>query len=118
MGALRAAVRVARRDAWRNRGRSALIGTMIALPVLAASTLSVVYRTDQLEARDIVAVNLGDEAQARITYTAGTQVEQSPDGQSAMSDGTSVTGPPTSEAEVRAVLTPPSGPASPVGAGT
>ncbi|HST82434.1 MAG TPA: FtsX-like permease family protein [Kineosporiaceae bacterium] len=66
--ALRAAIRMARRDAWRNRGRSFLIALMVALPVLSASAASVVYRSDQRDPQDIVLADLGNQAQARISY--------------------------------------------------
>ncbi len=79
--ALRAALRLARRDAWRNKGRSALIAVMIALPVLAASTVSVIYRSDEKDPQDYVQMTLGDQAQASLSFGSGEAIEQSPDGQ-------------------------------------
>jgi putative ABC transport system permease protein len=103
---LRAAVRMARRDVWRNRGRSALIAVMIALPVLATSTLSVVYRSDQRDPQDIVQAALGDESQALIFYQSGVRVSQGPNG---IAGGSSGTGDPAvpkaqTEAQLRALL--------------
>lgn len=77
--AVRAALRLARRDAWRNRGRSALIAVMVALPVLAASTVSVLYRSDQREPQDIVRVELGTQVQASLTIGDGTPTQQTAD---------------------------------------
>lgn len=81
MWALRAALRLARRDAWRNKGRSALIAIMVALPVLAASTVSVLYRSEDRDPQDIVQLTLGDQAQASLSVGLGAAIEQSPDGQ-------------------------------------
>ncbi len=48
MSALRATLRIARRDALRSRGRSVLVVAMIALPVLGVTAVDVVLRTYQL----------------------------------------------------------------------
>ena len=80
--AWRAALRIARRDAWRNKGRSALIAVMVALPVLAVSAADVVYRSAENDPRDIVELRLGDDAQALLRATAiGQRVDQSTDGE-------------------------------------
>lgn len=65
LSALRAAVRIARRDAWRAPGRSALVVAMIALPVMGATVIDVVARTQQLDPADVVDRELG-AAQARV----------------------------------------------------
>ncbi|MER6094515.1 ABC transporter permease [Streptomyces sp. NPDC001728] len=44
----RAAIRIARRDAWRSKGRSALVLAMIALPILGVSALDLTYRSSEL----------------------------------------------------------------------
>ena len=85
--AARAAIRLARRDAWRNKGRSALIALMVALPVLAASTVSVIYRSEQHDPQDVVAISLGAQAQASIAFGDGRPTAQSIDGQSSGSVG-------------------------------
>jgi putative ABC transport system permease protein len=63
-----ATLRLARRDAWRNRGRSLLVALMIAIPVLSMSAVSVVYHSDKDEPRDNVIISLGEgeQVQARI----------------------------------------------------
>jgi len=48
MSSWAAALRIARRDAWRAKGRSALVIAMIALPVLGVSAIDVLVRTDEL----------------------------------------------------------------------
>ena len=78
--AIRAGFRIARRDAWRNKGRSALIAVMVALPVLAASTVSVIYHSDQNSPRDNLRVTAGSQAQAALTLGDGQPIEQAPDG--------------------------------------
>ncbi|HET9655667.1 MAG TPA: FtsX-like permease family protein, partial [Kineosporiaceae bacterium] len=76
----RLALRIARRDTARSRARSLLIALLIGLPVLAAVTVDVVYRSDQLEPRDQVAVTLGRYAQARLEgLNPGIPLFQAPD---------------------------------------
>ncbi|MFJ5233336.1 ABC transporter permease [Kitasatospora sp. NPDC088391] len=48
MSTWRPLLRIARRDAWRAKGRSALVAAMIALPVLGATGIDVVHRSTQL----------------------------------------------------------------------
>jgi len=50
----RPALRIARRDATRARGRSALVLVMIGLPVLAIVCLDTLTRTTDVSVRDIV----------------------------------------------------------------
>ncbi|MCE0534278.1 hypothetical protein LWF15_02030 [Kineosporia rhizophila] len=107
----RAALRIARRDAWRNKGRSALIALMIALPVLVMASVSVLYRSDVRDPQDNVRVALGVQAQARIAYVDGTPIVQSPtdNGTQYVSEGTvgSAAAAPTPEefeAEVGALI--------------
>lgn len=93
--AWRAAFRLARRDAWRNKGRSALVALMIVLPVLAMSTVSVLYRSDDRDPQDDVRVRLGVQAQAEITFGDGTPIAQSPDGRGTNSNGVEPANAPT-----------------------
>ncbi|MFZ0158934.1 MAG: FtsX-like permease family protein, partial [Kineosporiaceae bacterium] len=85
----RAALRIARRDALRHKGRNLLVAIMVALPVLAVSAVDVLYRTSSLEPADRIAVELGTRAQA-LVRGVGSRVEQSTDGQqsSTVDDGT------------------------------
>ncbi|KJS51055.1 hypothetical protein VM98_39250, partial [Streptomyces rubellomurinus subsp. indigoferus] len=48
LGAWRVALRIARRDALRAKGRSALIVAMIALPVLGVTGADIVHRGGEL----------------------------------------------------------------------
>ena len=73
----RSALRIARRDARRSRGRSALIVAMIALPVLGMSAADVLARSAQLEPQERVSRELGS-TQARLQGAAG-RVMQPPD---------------------------------------
>ncbi|GAB6899748.1 ABC transporter permease [Kineosporia succinea] len=75
----RVALRLARRDVWRNRGRSALVALMIALPVLGMSAVSVIARSDELDPQDHVRVALGEKAQALVYYGDGEPISQRPD---------------------------------------
>jgi putative ABC transport system permease protein len=85
--AARAILRLAWREAWRNGRRSSLIAVMIALPVLAAGTVSVVYRSDQKDPQDVARVRLGEQGQALITgRSAGQPIVQTPTGLSQVSD--------------------------------
>ncbi|MDT4970162.1 MAG: putative transport system permease protein, partial [Pseudonocardiales bacterium] len=46
--ALRAALRIARRDAWRAKGRSLLVVALIGLPVFVLAGADIAYRTWQV----------------------------------------------------------------------
>ncbi|WP_416875530.1 FtsX-like permease family protein [Kitasatospora sp. SC0581] len=77
-GAWRVALRIARRDALRAKGRSALIAAMIALPVLGVTGADVVHRSGQLTPAERVERVVGG-ADALVTSLApGTPVEQAP----------------------------------------
>lgn len=43
-----AAIRIARRDAWRAKGRSALVLSMIALPIIGVSAADLTMRSAEL----------------------------------------------------------------------
>lgn len=43
-----AALRIARRDAWRSKGRSALVLAMIALPIVGVSAADLTLRSAEL----------------------------------------------------------------------
>jgi putative ABC transport system permease protein len=75
----RPALRIARRDALRHKGRSTLVAVLVALPVLAASFVDVVGRSEQLDPQDVVAVQLLPTQQAQIhLFSQGMRVEQDP----------------------------------------
>ncbi|MFE1322582.1 FtsX-like permease family protein [Kitasatospora phosalacinea] len=83
--AWRAALRIARRDAARAKGRSALVLAMIALPVLGVAGVDVIARSTQLEPAEQAARTMGT-AQASVTSTTpGGTVLQSPDGRESTS---------------------------------
>ncbi|KDN83722.1 hypothetical protein [Kitasatospora cheerisanensis] len=76
MSAWRAVLRIARRDAWRAKGRSALVVAMIALPVLGATGVDVVHRSGQLTAAERSDRLMG-RADALIgAYDPGRTIEQ------------------------------------------
>lgn len=80
--AWRAALRLARRDALRAKGRTALVALMIGLPVLAVSTADVLVRSSDLSGADRADVALGPTAQAEVQVVYdGSPLEQSPDGE-------------------------------------
>ena len=70
MAGWRPALRLARRDALRNKGRSILVLVMIALPVLAVSAAEVVYQTSHVNAVESLDRRLGT-ADARIGVEPG-----------------------------------------------
>lgn len=98
----RVAVRIARRDAWRSKGRSLLVVAMIALPITGVSAADITIRsahltTDQKVTRDIGA------ADARLS-SAGMGAEpvfQSPSGDQVSAAHTAKPGSPA-EAEQNA----------------
>jgi putative ABC transport system permease protein len=76
---VRPLLRVARRDALRARGRSALIVAMIALPILALTAADVLARSAQLEPDEEVSRRLGQtQAELAPAYVSGP-VLQAPD---------------------------------------
>ncbi len=73
------ALRMARREAWRAKGRSVLVLLMIALPVLAVTAADVVIQTSDVQAGEAVERTVGG-ADALVTVEPGvTDVVQSPD---------------------------------------
>ncbi|MDF9814469.1 ABC transporter permease [Streptomyces sp. SPB162] len=77
----RAAVRIARRDAWRFKGRSILVLAMIALPIVGVSAADITIRSSQLSTEQSLARDIG-AADARLTDAGydGQPVYQAPDG--------------------------------------
>ncbi|MEE1803569.1 ABC transporter permease [Streptomyces sp. JV176] len=75
----RAALRIARRDAWRYKGRSFLVLAMIALPILGVSALDLTLRSSELSAAEAVERDLGG-ADARFSDPeyGGVPVMQTP----------------------------------------
>ncbi|WP_406196258.1 FtsX-like permease family protein [Kitasatospora sp. NBC_01560] len=75
---LKVALRIARRDALRAKGRSALVVAMVALPVLGVAGADVVYRSGQLTPAERAERLLGG-ADAYVTaYAPGSTVHQAP----------------------------------------
>jgi putative ABC transport system permease protein len=73
------AVRMARREAWRAKGRSILVLTMIALPVLAVTAADVVIATSEVKGGEAVERRIGG-ADALVRVDRGvTNVVQLPD---------------------------------------
>lgn len=67
----RLALRLARRDALRNRGRSILVLVMIALPVLAVTAADVVIQTQDVSGVESLDRRLGTAADAQVVVDAG-----------------------------------------------
>ncbi|MFF0434975.1 FtsX-like permease family protein [Streptomyces sp. NPDC004327] len=77
----RAAIRIARRDAWRSKGRSFLVLAMIALPILGVSAFSLTFRSAELTPGQKLERDIG-AADARFSdaLTDGTPIVQDPKG--------------------------------------
>ncbi|MGW6703755.1 FtsX-like permease family protein [Streptomyces sp. NPDC054956] len=74
-----AAIRIARRDAWRSKGRSALVLSMIALPIVGVSAVDLTIRSSQLSPEQSIERVLG-AADAKVTDPEmGTALYQTPD---------------------------------------
>ncbi|MFE0641182.1 FtsX-like permease family protein [Streptomyces sp. NPDC058877] len=77
----RAAIRIARRDAWRSKGRSALVLAMIALPILGVSALDLTYRSSQLSSTERAERMMGAaDARFRDAQFGGVPIFQDPSG--------------------------------------
>ncbi|GAA3810458.1 ABC transporter permease [Cellulomonas soli] len=81
-GGLRTAGRLARRDAARSRGRTALVAVMVGLPVLVGAAGGTLYRSTVPTPEQDLQDRLGSVAQARVDSYAGGPVEQNADGRS------------------------------------
>ncbi|MFJ5828033.1 FtsX-like permease family protein [Streptomyces sp. NPDC093089] len=78
----RAAIRIARRDAWRSKGRSALVLAMIALPILGVSALDLTYRSSELSPAEMVERSLGAaDARFKDAQMGGVPILQDPTGE-------------------------------------
>lgn len=75
-------LRIARRDAWRARGRSALILVMVALPVFALSFGAVLFRTGELDLDEELTRALGQTSYSVRAVAPETDIlTQTPQGQ-------------------------------------
>ena len=81
LGSLRVATRIARRDALRAKGRTALVAVLVGLPVMAGSAAAVILNSQQPSSATYVQWHLGDAAQALIGSFAGGGVSQVPSGE-------------------------------------
>ncbi|MFF4922176.1 FtsX-like permease family protein [Kitasatospora sp. NPDC001261] len=79
LSAWRVALRIARRDALRAKGRSALVIAMVALPVLGVTGADVVFRSAELTPTEQVARLIGQAAGELSVVEAGSTVKQAPD---------------------------------------
>ncbi|WP_328926648.1 ABC transporter permease [Streptomyces sp. NBC_00190] len=76
-----AAIRIARRDAWRSKGRSILVLAMIALPIVGVSAADLTMRSAQLSVEQDLQRRLGAaDAELRLSRM-NVPIYQSPDGE-------------------------------------
>ncbi|GAA3441827.1 FtsX-like permease family protein [Planomonospora venezuelensis] len=80
LAALLAALRISRRDAWRARGRSALIIVMVALPVMFFSGAATWTATEDVDSREALPWNLGAADAKVLGPVLSDPVRQSADG--------------------------------------
>ncbi|MGW8950433.1 FtsX-like permease family protein [Streptomyces sp. NPDC055709] len=102
----RAAVRIARRDAVRSKGRSFLVLAMIALPILGVSAADLTLRSAELSTEQALERTLG-AADARMSdaQSGGVPIYQSPDANNYAPVGNFDDKPwPEGETDVRKVL--------------
>ncbi|WP_433326940.1 FtsX-like permease family protein [Spirillospora sp. CA-294931] len=76
-GGFRVALRIARRDALRSKGRTALVVCMIGLPIAAIVAASVLWRTSEWSVKESLSNEIGT-ADARIRGDARAPVKQDP----------------------------------------
>jgi putative ABC transport system permease protein len=98
------ALRLARRDAWRTKGRSLLVLLLIALPVAAVTAVDVYARAERaLRSETAYALaQLGPAADAQVTLTGSSPIAQAPVGW----PGDPATGPAATVAAVEKALPP------------
>ncbi|MFB6890618.1 FtsX-like permease family protein [Kitasatospora sp. NPDC056327] len=78
-GSWRVALRIARRDALRAKGRSALVIAMVALPVLGVAGADVVFRSAELDPGEKAVRVMGQSAAELRMLERGSTVLQTPD---------------------------------------
>ncbi|MEV0623196.1 FtsX-like permease family protein [Nonomuraea sp. NPDC050404] len=106
MSAVRAALRISRRHAWRSRGRSALIMVMIGLPVLVITAVLTLYRTMDVTGQEGLVAALGTSDARLQQVPSGTALNQSRQGASWRPDEDGTTTPAPGAAEVTALFGP------------
>ncbi|MFF4379372.1 FtsX-like permease family protein [Kitasatospora sp. NPDC001547] len=79
LSAWRVALRIARRDALRAKGRSALVIAMVALPVLGVTGADVVFRSAELSPAEQAVRIMGQAAGELELVERGSSVKQAPD---------------------------------------
>ncbi|MGA5700907.1 FtsX-like permease family protein [Peterkaempfera bronchialis] len=77
--AWRVALRIARRDAVRAKGRSALVMAMIALPVLGVAGADIVYQSARLDPGERITRQMGAADAQFSLYQQGMSIVQKPD---------------------------------------
>jgi len=87
-GGLRVAGRIARRDARRAKGRTALVVVMVGLPVLAGSAGAVLIQSQNPTDATYVRWVLGEQAQAQVSMNHGDTIQQDVLGRSFSGTGT------------------------------
>ena len=106
MSAVRAALRIARRSAWRSRGRSALIMVMIGLPVLVITATLTLIATMNVTGREGLVAALGTADARLMQVPAGTVLRQQPNGASWNTGDDGAASSELGTAEVAALLGP------------
>lgn len=105
----RPALRIARRDLSRSKGRSSLVAVMVGLPVFLVSTFATVYTTSSLTPVEMLPRQLG-ATQAIVEPVQRGPIDQVPDGtnwQPVAQDGSSGATEPWTLAQVRRAVAAP-----------
>ncbi|MGW4797655.1 FtsX-like permease family protein, partial [Nonomuraea sp. NPDC004297] len=107
MSVLPVALRLARRNAWRSRGRSALVMVMIGLPVLVITGLFTLVETMNITPQEGLAAELGASDVRLVQIRENAALQQQPNGAiwNYGPDDAAAT-PPLGAAEVAALLGP------------
>ncbi|MCM2388894.1 FtsX-like permease family protein [Streptomyces albipurpureus] len=102
----RAAIRIARRDAWRAKGRSSLVLAMIALPIVGVSAADVTLRSSELSTEQRIERTLGAaDAQLSDSGMNGVPILQPPDGEGYTTvEEFENSGPPEGKTDIRKAL--------------
>ncbi|MFI6447933.1 FtsX-like permease family protein [Kitasatospora sp. NPDC050543] len=101
------ALRIARRDALRAKGRSALIVAMVALPVLGVAGADVVHRSGQLTPVERVERLMGGADALISAYAPGKEVQQAPFAEDGVRAEAAVEGRPATAEQQRGATTEP-----------
>ena len=104
MRGYRAALRIARREAWRSKGRSALVVAMIGVPMLGLAFADVAARTGEVPGAEKARREIGAADLVAEAVASGPVTQEGLNGYGVAADGMAAWNPPTRDPDVASAL--------------